>query len=204
MMLNPVQRSLSQFRRRLLHRRQELYLIEFLSRKLLGKLPRRQVHWLHAAAPTFLAKQPRFPRRMEGRPRTKLRTTRGASIELRKPSAQTHRPKREITQGQLPRPRAFNFAHRQQKQPEHGLRRLMLRQNLLRNFADHRQSSTQLIIALRLMKRFEQLALLDAHQVARLFFDIPELNVRQNLQRRTIPVLNPPRTRSNTAHPSRD
>src|SRR5271169_2139024 len=138
-MLYPIQRSLPQLRRRLLYRWKELYLIEFLSRKPLGKLPCSQMQWLHAAAPALLAKEPRLPRCMKRCLRTEGCTTSRAPIKLRKPTAKPHRPEREITQRQLPRPRALNFAHREQEQPEHRLGRFMLRQNLLRNFADHSQ-----------------------------------------------------------------
>src|SRR5580658_11363053 len=203
MVLNPAQRSFSQFCCRLLHRLQELYLIELLSREPLSKSPGRQVQRLHAPATALFAKQTCFPRRMKRRLRTERRPTRGASIELRKPPAKPHRPKRKVTQGQLPRPRAFHFSNRKQEKPEHRLRHFVVRQHLLRDFTDHRQPGAQLIIALRLMKRFEQLTLLDAHQVASLFLDIPELDMRKNLERRAITILDPPRARSHTAHSSR-
>jgi hypothetical protein len=82
-MLNPIQRSLSQFRRRLMYGRKELYLIEFLSRKPLGKLPRRQMQRLHAAAPALLAKESCLPRRMKRRLRSEGCTTSRATIKLR-------------------------------------------------------------------------------------------------------------------------
>src|ERR1700676_1379919 len=154
-MLDPIQRSFSQLRRRQLRRGRELYLIELLPRKPFGKLPRLQMQWLHAATPALLAKQPRFPGCMKRWLGTKRRATSGALAKLRKPSAQTHSPKRKITQGQLPRPCTLNLANREQKKPEHGLSRFMLRENLLRNFADNCQAGAQLIIALRLMKGFQ-------------------------------------------------
>ena len=43
----------------------------------------------------------------------------------------------------------------------------MLGQNVLRGFANHGQPGTQLIVALRLMERFQQFALLDAHELSR-------------------------------------
>src|SRR5271167_1745551 len=53
------------------------------------------------------------------------------------------------------------------------------------------------------MKRLEQFALLYPLQIARLFFDIPEMDVGQTLQRPPSAVLDPARPGSNTAHPSR-
>src|SRR5580704_9296039 len=157
----------------------------------------------HAASPALLAKQSRFPRCMKSRLRSERCAASRAPIKLRKPTAQAHAPKRKVTQGQLPGAGAFYFPNRQQQKPEHGLRRFMLRKNLLRYFTHNRQPRTQLVIALRLIKRFEQFALLDAHQVARLFFDIPELNVGQYLQSRSIAILYPPRSRRHSPHPSR-
>src|ERR1700674_6114036 len=131
MMLNPIQRSFSQFRRRLLHGRQEFYLIEFLSRKSFGKLPRLQMQRLHPAAPALLAKQPSFPGCMESRLGAERRAARRASIELWQPSTKSHSPKCEVTQRQLPPPRAFDLANRKQEKTEHGLGRFMLREHLL-------------------------------------------------------------------------
>src|SRR5580704_3781874 len=126
----------------------------------------------HSAAPALLAKQSRFPRRMKGRLCSKGGPASGTSIKLRKPASETYRPKRKVTQRQLPCTRTFDFANGEQKQPEHRFGRFMLRQNLLRNLADYREPRTQLVIALRLVKRFEQLALLNPHQIPRLFFNV--------------------------------
>ena len=60
----------------------------------------------------------------------------------------------------------------------------MLRQNKLRDLADHRESGAETIIALGLMKGLEQLGLLDAHQLAVFLLDVPDLDVREDLERR--------------------
>src|SRR5580704_16090806 len=156
MMFNPIERSFSQFRRSRLSRRQEFYLIEFLSRKSFGKLPRLEMQRFHSAAPALLAKQPRFPGCMERRLGAERRAACRASMERRQPSTKAHGPECEVTQRQLPHPRAFNLAHRKQEKTEHGLGRFMLREHVLGNFADNGQSGTQLVVALRLVKRFEQ------------------------------------------------
>src|SRR5208282_5864861 len=127
MVLNPIQRSLAQFRRRLLHRRKEFDLIELLAGKSFGKLPSFQVQSLHTSAAALLAQQSRFPGSMKSRLRSERRATSSTSIEPWQPPTEAHRPKREITQGQLPRAGAFDLAHREQEKPEHGLRGFMLR-----------------------------------------------------------------------------
>src|ERR1700730_3802828 len=96
MILNPVQRSLPQFCRGLMHVFPELNLIELLSRKPFRKLPSLQMIRTHPATPAFLTKQPGLPRRMECCLRSERFPARSASIELRQPSPQAYRPECEI------------------------------------------------------------------------------------------------------------
>src|SRR5690242_4180265 len=42
------------------------------------------------------------------------------------------------------------------------------------------------------MERLEQFALLNPHQIPRLFLDIPNLHMREKFQRRPVAVLKPP------------
>jgi hypothetical protein len=53
------------------------------------------------------------------------------------------------------------------------------------------------------VERFEQFSLLDAHQLARFLFNVPELNVGHDAQRRAIPIFYAARARRNPAHPAR-
>src|SRR5260370_3855114 len=79
----------------------------------------------------------------------------------------------------------------------------MLRQNQLRNLADHCEPRAKAVIALSLMKRLEQFRLLDAHQFARFLLDVPDLDVRENLERRAVAVAQPPRASCYAAYSSR-
>jgi len=49
------------------------------------------------------------------------------------------------------------------------------------------------------MERLQQLALLNPHQVTRLFLDIPNLDGREKFQRRPVPVFQPPGTSGHSA-----
>src|SRR5882724_8274429 len=49
------------------------------------------------------------------------------------------------------------------------------------------------------MERLQQFALLNPHQVPRLFLDVPNLDMREKFQRRPVPVFQPPRTSSHSA-----
>src|ERR1700722_4533954 len=131
MMLNPIQRSFSQFGRGLLDRREECDLVELLSRKSFGELPGLEMQRLHSAAPALPAKQSGVPGCMEGRSASKRRAACRASIERWQPPTKPHRPKCEVTQRQMPVPGAFDLANREQEKTEHGLGRFMLWEHLL-------------------------------------------------------------------------
>src|SRR5260370_28778067 len=103
----------------------------------------------------------------------------GADIEARQPGRQAYGPESEIAEREDGIPAAFDLAHREQDEPEHRLRRLMLRKNEFDGFADEREAGRELVVALRLVEGLEQLGLLDAHQVARFAFDLPELHFPQ-------------------------
>src|SRR5579864_7903770 len=107
----------------------------------------------------------------------------GAGIEARKPARQTHSTEGEVAEREDAIPAAFDLAHRKQDEPEHRLGRLMLRQNEFDSFADKREAGRKLVVALGLVEGLEQLGLLDADQVARFAFDIPELYVSEQFQR---------------------
>jgi hypothetical protein len=132
--------------------RDNFYLVELLACEPLGKLPSFQVQRSHTASAAFLAKQSCFPWRVKRWLGTERRAARSAPAKLWQPAAETHGPKRKITQRQLPSSSALDFANREQQKPEHGLGRFMLWENLLRNLANDRQSGAQFIIALRLVK----------------------------------------------------
>src|SRR6266699_1300765 len=53
------------------------------------------------------------------------------------------------------------------------------------------------------MKGLKQFSLLDTHQLARFLLDVPDLDVRENLERRAVAVLQAPRPSGYAAYPSR-
>src|SRR5882762_8938692 len=155
---------------------------------------------LHSRPPALLAKKPGLPWRVIRRAFTERGGAQGAAIKARQPATQPHSPERKVTQGQGPIAGPLNLAHGEQDQPEHRLGHLMVRQHQLRSLADDRQSSAQLVVALRLVKRLQEFALLDPHQLPRLLLHIPDLYVRKDLQRRAVAVLYPPCSAGNTAN----
>src|SRR5258707_3605885 len=127
----------------------------------------------------------------------------GANIEARQPARQAHRPESEVAEREDAIPAAFDLSHREQDEPEHRLGRLMLRKNEFDGFADEREAGRELVVALRLVEGLEQLGLLDANQVARFAFDIPELHVRKQLQGRAVAVLDAARASGYSPHATR-
>src|SRR5258708_21013097 len=134
---------------------------------------------------------------VKGRLRTKGGTASNTAIEPREPASQPYRPKRKVAQRQRPVACALHFPDGQQDQPEHGLGDFMLRQNTLRDLADDREAGAEAVVALRLVKRFKQFGLLDAHKLAGLLLDVPNLDVREDLERRPVPVIKPLSTSCN-------
>src|SRR6266702_6497668 len=53
------------------------------------------------------------------------------------------------------------------------------------------------------MKGLKQFSLLDAYELARFLLDVPDLDVRENLERRSVAVLQAPRPSGYAAYPSR-
>src|SRR5260370_30144731 len=53
------------------------------------------------------------------------------------------------------------------------------------------------------MKGLKQFSLLDAYELARFLLDVPDLDVRENLERRSVAVLQPPCPSGYAAYPSR-
>src|SRR6266478_1878314 len=76
----------------------------------------------------------------------------GADIEARQPARQAYGPESEIAEREDAIPAAFDLAHREQDEPEHRLRRLMLRKNEFDRFADERETGRELVVALRLVE----------------------------------------------------
>src|SRR5260370_25632630 len=68
----------------------------------------------------------------------------------------------------------------------------MFRQNEFRNLADYRESRAQPISDLSLVKRLEQLGLLDANEFAGFLLHIPDWHVGKNLNHRAAADLQSP------------
>src|SRR5258707_290374 len=66
-----------------------------------------------------------------------------------------------------------------------------------------REAGRELVVALRLVEGLEQLGLLDANQVARFAFDIPELHVRKQLQGRAVAIFDAARASGYSPHATR-
>jgi hypothetical protein len=111
-MLDPVQRSLTEF----LGSRSELFralnLFESLAGENLLQLPARQMQSSHARPPASLANQSRLPRSVKHRLAPEDIATLGALIKPRKPPAEANRPERKIADRHHPIPRSFDFASR--------------------------------------------------------------------------------------------
>src|ERR1700720_4353201 len=140
---------------------------------------------------------------MEGRLVSEHLATQGAPVESRKKSTESNGPKREIAKRQRPVCLAFNLASRQEYQPEHRLNYFPFRQNQLGDFADNGQPNAEAVVALRLIKGFEQFALLNAHEVAGFLLDVPDLHMREDFERGAVRVLDPPSPPRHASNPSR-
>ena len=79
----------------------------------------------------------------------------------------------------------------------------MLRQDLFGHFADQRETGAEAVVALGLVEGLEQFGLLNAHEVARFPFDVPDLHVRQQLERGAVAVFQAARASGYTTHASR-
>src|SRR5467141_3466476 len=203
MILDPGQRSFSQFPGAGLHGLMVFHVIQPLAREALGKHSRLVLQRLHSGAPALLAKEAGLMSVVKCRLCAKRRVASHATIKAWQPAAKPHRPEGKVAERQGPITGAFNFPSGQQDQPEHRLRNFVLRQNELRYLADHRQPGAEIVIALGLMKGLEQFGLLDAHEIASFLLDVPDLDVRENLERRAVAVLQAPRTRGHSAYSPR-
>src|ERR1700674_4133032 len=201
-MLNPGQGSFLQFLRTGLHRFLELDAVEPLAREAFPEVSRIRLQRFHSGAPALLTKQSRLMGIVKGRLRAKRRCTRSAAVKPRQPTTKPYGPETKVAQGQSPVTGALNFPGRQQDQTEHGLGDFMLRQNQLRHSTDHRQPRAEPVIALRLVKGLEQLSLLDAHEFPGLLLHVPNLDVRENLERRAVAVLDAAGPGGHAAHAS--
>src|SRR6185312_11571269 len=142
----------------------------------------------HSLPAAFLALEARFPRCVEARLVAERLATKRAAIEARQPAAEFYGPEAEIAQRNRPIAGAFNLARDQQNQAKHRLSDFVLRQNQLGDLTDDSEAGAEFVIALRLVERLNQFALLNANQVARFFFDVPKLYVRKDLERGTVAV----------------
>src|ERR1700690_4336752 len=79
----------------------------------------------------------------------------------------------------------------------------MLRQNLFGHFTHQRQPDGQLVIALRSVERLERFALVNPDEVASLLLDVPELYMREHLERGAIAALQAAGTRGYAPHAAR-
>ena len=125
-----------------------------------------------------------------------------AAIKRRQPSSEPYGPEREVRERQLPGPAAIDFPCCKKKQPEHRFGNFLLGQNALGDLTNQSQARTEAIVALCSMKRLEQFALLNAHQIPGFALDVPKLHVRENLERRTVAVLQTARARSDATQPT--
>src|SRR6202166_4449142 len=127
----------------------------------------------------------------------------GANIEARQPAREAHGPEREVAEREDAIPAAFDLAHREQDEPKHRLGRLVLWKKEFDGFADEREAGRELVVALRLVEGLKQLGLLDADQVARFAFDIPEMDMREQFQRGAVAVFDAARAGGHSPHATR-
>ena len=93
-----------------------------------------------------------------------------------------------------------NRAGGQQNQPEHGVGCFPFSEDRVRNFADERQGDSGGVIAVHIHKGFDQLALVDAHQLARFALEIPDADVRQDFERRSKAIFGEARAARHAAY----
>src|SRR4029077_9772209 len=96
----------------------------------------------------------------------------------------------------------LDFPGRQKEKSEHRFGNFLLGQNALGDLTDQSQAGTEAIVALCSMKRLEQFALLNAHQVPGFALDIRKSHVRENLERGTVAVLQAGRARRDATQPT--
>src|SRR2546430_2481115 len=202
-MLDPAQTSFAQFPSAGFYAPLQRHPIQTLAGETLGKTPRLGVQRLHSGTPAVLAKQAGLMCVVKGRFRVEWRAASNTAVKARQPTAQPHGPKGVVAQWQMPICGALDFAGGQQKQTEHGLGDFMLRQNKLRDLTDHGEPGAQTVIALSFVKGLEQFGLLDAHQIAGFFLDVPNLEVKKILGRRPVAVLKTRGAGRHAAHPPR-
>ena len=202
MKLNPTQCHLSQLTQRLGQIPSQFDLVKLLAREDLSQLPPALAQRAHARLATVLAKQSRRLRKVKSRMLAEAGSTLCAAIKRRQPSSDADRPEREVRERQLPGSAALDFPSRKKEQPEHRFGNFLLGQNALGDLTNQSQARTEAIVALCSMKRLEQFALLNAHQIPGLALDVPKLYVRENLESRTVVVLQTARTRSNATQPT--
>src|SRR5712692_768808 len=124
-------------------------------------------------------------------------------IESRKPAAQPHGPQVEIGQRQGDPGMTPDHAGTQQHQPEGGVGGLALGEHRFGHFTQQGQAYPRGVVALHLEERFDQLALVDAHQLPRLPLIKPDADITERLKRGAEPALRPPSPARHPAQPSR-
>src|SRR2546422_1481911 len=202
MKLDPGKRGLTQFPGPCRQRLVERDAIKPLAGKPFCQRPRLRMQRLHARAAAVATKEARVMHTVKSRLRIKRLLARSAPVKTRQPAAQPDRPEGEVAERQLPVAGALDLPDGQEDEPEHGFGNLVLGQNEFRNLADDRQAGAQAVVALGLVERLQQIGLLDADQLSRFLLDVPDLHVRENLERRAKAVLEPPGTGGNAANPS--
>src|SRR5450432_156138 len=203
MVLDPVQRRLAKFPCGRSEHRGVLNSVQALPSESLRQLAPRQMQRTHAVSPALPAKKPGLPRRVESFGVAKHLSTLRTAFEPGQPATEANSPESEIAERQSPIARAFDLASGQQDQPEHRFGNFMLWQNLLGDLAHDGQTNAQFVVALRFVKRLNQLALLDTHQVAGFLLDVPNLHVRENFERGAVTVFDSPGAARNTPNTAR-
>src|SRR5882757_3357240 len=198
MQLNPVQHRVSKLSQRSLLLRPHRNPFQ-LAAESHGKFPARHGDRHHPGLAAIAAMQSIEQTRLIRRRIAELLAADNAAIHRREPTTKLERPVGEVRQGQSPFGAPLNLSGCQEKQPEHRFGHFLLWQNPLRNLADDRQTGAEPIVRLRPMERLQQFALLNPHQVPRLFLDIPNLDMREKFQRRPVPVFQPPGTSGHSA-----
>src|SRR5579864_9645121 len=108
-----------------------------------------------------------------------------AAIHRAEPPTESCRPQTKICKYNFRYPMNPNRPSGKQNQAKLRVRRLLLPEDRFRDFADQGQRRRGSVVALDVEKRFDQFALIDANEVARLTLEIPDTDIGQHLERGT-------------------
>src|SRR3974390_2740024 len=165
-MLDPVEPCFAQLPDGLRKLRSHFKLIQARTREAFRQFPGRRRNGFHPRAAMILAEKPWQPVTLVSVLHAEHLATSAASIEARQPAGESNGPEGEVAKRQRPTNAPLHFPHRQQAEPEHGFVDFVLRKNHFRDPADSGEAGAQSIIALRLVERLQQFALLDTYEVA--------------------------------------